>query len=372
MRRAVPMRPVRRRRSGWFAPVAVLVGMLAGAGIYELTHQRASVAKVVAAPVPAPLPATQPSAPPHVDLKALRDGSGIRLYWDRNSPVIRSATKATLYITDGNHQSVLKLDPRELSSGLVSYWPDTKEVAFRLETFGPEHSTVDYIRVVGGPSPAVATAATAQGKPAANQVEPAPKPPSPPQGDAARTEPHSEVAAARPSPFTPAPKPEVTPAGAPPASAAPATPTKTAAAPPKPAPKEFEPKITVAVEPVKPSRFGTMVGHIPLLKRLKKHQQAFVPPAPVREVRPQLDGKSRRTIDRAMAVDVRVFVTAKGKVEYAELLRGPANRNDLAALAVYTARKWEFAPARLGDEKMPGEVILHFKFSPEEASEATQ
>jgi len=50
-------------------------------------------------------------------------------------------------------------------------------------------------------------------------------------------------------------------------------------------------------------------------------------------------------------------------VEYAELLSGALDR-DLAAEAVYAARRWDFAPARMGNEAVPGEVILHFRFEP--------
>jgi hypothetical protein len=38
----------------------------------------------------------------------------------------------------------------------------------------------------------------------------------------------------------------------------------------------------------------------------------------------------------------------------------------LASAAVYAARKWIFAPAKAGEETVPGEVILHFRFAPVE------
>jgi hypothetical protein len=36
----------------------------------------------------------------------------------------------------------------------------------------------------------------------------------------------------------------------------------------------------------------------------------------------------------------------------------------LASAAVYAARKWSFTPARSGDDTVPGEVILHFTYTP--------
>jgi hypothetical protein len=36
----------------------------------------------------------------------------------------------------------------------------------------------------------------------------------------------------------------------------------------------------------------------------------------------------------------------------------------LAVAAVYAARRWDFVPARLGEEWVSSEVILHFRFAP--------
>jgi hypothetical protein len=53
---------------------------------------------------------------------------------------------------------------------------------------------------------------------------------------------------------------------------------------------------------------------------------------------------------------LRAGLTALG---YSEALSNVAESNrDLAALAVFSARRWEFVPARTGDGTVPGEVIL--------------
>jgi TonB family protein len=62
-------------------------------------------------------------------------------------------------------------------------------------------------------------------------------------------------------------------------------------------------------------------------------------------------------------VDVRVYVSETGKVEFAEA-SGGSDRQDLAAAAVYAARQWQFAPAQQGSEKVAGEAVLHFVFVP--------
>jgi TonB family protein len=123
----------------------------------------------------------------------------------------------------------------------------------------------------------------------------------------------------------------------------------------------------VVAEPVTGSRFGRVVGKIPLLRRLRKPTDTFVPPSPTHEVRPELNAENRRSLRRAVPVDVKVYVAESGKVRYAELLSdGTGERRELASAAIYAARRWDFVPARLGDENVPGEVILHFKFTPVE------
>jgi TonB family protein len=166
------------------------------------------------------------------------------------------------------------------------------------------------------------------------------------QGEAART---AEPEAARPSPFVP---PAKTPETARPP------------APPAVVPHEVEPNVSVEMEPVSSSRMGKVVSHIPFLRRLNKPAQAFVPPAPVHQVKPRLSAHEREMLTEPVRVNVRVYVTEGGKVQYVELLSSARHNRDLATAAVYAARRWEFAPAHVGSEHVPGEVILHFQFVP--------
>jgi len=72
-----------------------------------------------------------------------------------------------------------------------------------------------------------------------------------------------------------------------------------------------------------------------------------------------------QNLEHAVNIDVKVYVNQSGKVEYSEVLSKvtPDNR-DLAASAVFSARKCEFAPAHSGSETVPGEVILHYQYGP--------
>lgn len=130
--------------------------------------------------------------------------------------------------------------------------------------------------------------------------------------------------------------------------------------------------VSVVAEPIGGSRVGAVIGRIPFVRRLKKQRQTYVPPAPSHEFRPVLTVAERRLISKTVAVDVRVFVGESGKVSYAELLTNAGHHRELASAAVYAARRWDFVPAKLGQERVPGEVILHFKFSPDGPPDTTQ
>ena len=88
-----------------------------------------------------------------------------------------------------------------------------------------------------------------------------------------------------------------------------------------------------------------------------------MPPAPLRN--PGLSIPPNRNLARDVKINVKVYVNPSGKVDYSEVVsKVPETDRDLAVLAVFAARRWEFAPARDGDSAVPGEVILHYQFGP--------
>ena len=213
-------------------------------------------------------------------------------------------------------------------------------------------------------------------KPSPFAVAPVPKRKPPPARPVPAPQPETVAAVAEPAPPATPPAP---PPAAPTVTKSP-TPktTEVEAKPAAPLPNPLGPSlprgttgrhtgahVTVEAEPVAGSRLGRAVARIPLLRRLKKQPQLFVPPKPLREVRPTLTEREAAWVVRPVPVDVKVYVGENGKVEYAELLSN-GRRPELASVAVYAARRWTFAPARVGDETAPGEVILHFRFAPVE------
>jgi len=303
--------------------------------------------------------------PAHVSLDVTRDGRALRLHWDQQADALRNADHALLHILDGNHETNLNLTVNELNNGSLSYWADTPDVTFRLEVFGPGVKTDDTVRAVSG---------TAGGQPASSAAPPATRAqanawPRAQSGQSDRdpdnTDDGGTASAAaleqRPSPFQPPPKPT-----APPPLEAITTPaphpaaTSATAAPPVPSRSSVE----VSAEPVSGSRLGRLVKHVPLLRRLHK-EQGQVPPEPIHETKPVVSEAESHNLTGEVPIDVRVYVTESGSVNLAELANKPsAQHRELAEAAVLAARQWSFRPARVGEENVPSEVVLHFRFRP--------
>ncbi len=94
------------------------------------------------------------------------------------------------------------------------------------------------------------------------------------------------------------------------------------------------------------------------------HNAKFVPPTAVQQVRPRLP--SGLHLARDVQVDVRVYVDRDGKVRYAELLsNGTGENRELASLAVFTSRRWQFAPAIRDGKPVESDTILRYRFSPD-------
>ncbi len=374
-----PSSRVRRSREvpRWLVAGTALVAGLALAALLQLHSPNASRIRTASPPEP-------PVAP--VSLSVERDGRALHLFWNRDSHAVRNATRATLSIQDGSHNSRLDLEPKELRVGTVSYWPETQDVQFRLDVFSPDGDSAGAIRVLGGggapSSPAlIEAAAPLAEKPPAAPVAP-PKASTPPPAKGKRSHPivmasREAPEAPKPSPFNAVPLPKViippAPTAQPPAAIHAAAPVQQAevrsthpvAAPPPPSPRAPDPYVSVVAEPVTGSFLRRVARKIPLFGRLKKPKEAYTPPQPRHEVEPVLDTLEQRLLTSEVPVDVKVYITESGKVDYAELLSSAdGQKRAFATAAVYAARRWDFDPARVGDEKVPGEVILHFQFRP--------
>ena len=320
----------------------------------------------------------QPGLPPA--LNVTNAGNSLRLSWDRQS--FGSAGNALLWIKDGQVEQRFEFDSKQLSEGSVTYWPRTSDVTFRLELRSGGASVTESVRAIGGPSGGLAAIPA----PAAIAVEPpaAPAVQAPVvvavgetpvsvrspialrrnQNSGASRQ-HSRVFVFR--------QPEPSPAAVNSASIL-APPTIQSVvglplgdgtdllhlvSPPSQLSdgEGADSSLRVSFEPVSGSR-----RRIPLIGKLRGRSD-YVPPAVLRA--PALPNSPPRNVPHDVKIDVKVYVDPTGKVEYSEVLSKVTEANrDLAALAVFEARRWEFVPARTGDGAVPGEVVLHYQFAP--------
>jgi len=305
-----------------------------------------------------PLP-PQPKA--SLGLAVTSSGGGLRLSWDHQ--VSSHFGNAVLWIHDGTDQQRIELDSHELSQGSVAYFPRTNDVNFRLDLLSSTERLSESVRAIGV-QPSVAAV---PGPPAlASQPSPLPQqattpPRSNPTGTASRQFSRAFVV----------PKSKPAPAAPPPLADPPTT--RAAAVPPPDRSRDHLKAIVpgiesqptpfrVSVEPVTASRMERLARNIPLLGRHYRHAD-YVPPTPLHD--PGLDNLPRRNVIEDVNIDVKVFVDQAGKVDHSEVVsKVVKNDRDLAAIALLSARRWQFVPARTGEGVVPGEVILHYQFGP--------
>jgi hypothetical protein len=363
--RSVPPPALRQAKWRVSRPLWALAAgaTILAAGLYLAMHRRVSDAASV-------------RSERSLGLNVTSVENSLKLSWDHQLPP--HSGNAVLRIRDGQEEEQrLELNAKQLSEGSVVYWPRHNDVDFRFELFSPSGNVSQSVRSIGGPT-----------KPAS--VNPAPK--------TAAVEPpivpapaRKSVREKRPAPTASALKPKVQPrnrtvtaslqpartfamprrASNPPGGAAPSVPDPPGIHPvptehskevlktigPDKIPTRVDPPFRVTVEPVSGAR-----RNIPLIgKHLRRPD--YVPPAALRD--PGLSIPANRNLPKDVKINVKVYVNPSGGVDYSEVTsKVPETDRDLASLAVFAARRWEFAPAREGDSTVAGEVILHYQFGP--------
>ncbi len=120
-----------------------------------------------------------------------------------------------------------------------------------------------------------------------------------------------------------------------------------------------DPFVRIAVQPIPYSHRGLMNR---LLSR-KSAAAAFDPPRVLQELPPEIPSELRKQVRDTVPVTVKLHLDRAGRVDSAELVsHGSGRSKNLAALAVFACRKWQFSPAHLGGETVPAEVLVRFQF----------
>ena len=250
----------------WIMAVAGVV-LLALAG-WLLLHRRA--------PAPTPAPPIRAARPSAIGLSVEHDGPALRLRWNPDDPAIRATDAAVLSIVDGARQSRLELKPEDLRAGVASYWPESRDVTFRLMVDGgaageirasadarPENSA--FALQFGPEHPRENESCGAIGCAVAGGAESGEDDPPPPSMVTYFTAPAAPIAAHAVKAPIPATR-ESEPATPPPA--------RPVVRAPKPPPAvSADRQVEDAPQPKKDShsRWRRVTGRIPLLRRLGKH-----------------------------------------------------------------------------------------------------
>ncbi|MCU1261585.1 MAG: hypothetical protein JWO80_4470, partial [Bryobacterales bacterium] len=133
-----------------------------------------------------------------------------------------------------------------------------------------------------------------------------------------------------------------------------------------PAPAVRRPTADVSFQPVHRSLLGKTLHHIPLLSRLQRdhsYQDDFVPARPRRQNPLEVPPEMSRHITGDTPVDLRIKITPSGEVAETELISRNTNPA-FTALAMRTAAKWNFEPARNHNKAVSSDMVVHFRFRP--------
>ncbi len=91
------------------------------------------------------------------------------------------------------------------------------------------------------------------------------------------------------------------------------------------------------------------------------NRDAVTPGEVLTQVVPDVSQKSRNTIHGTVRVVVKVHVDASGDVSSSEVVSGASHF--FADAALKSARRWDFAPAKVDGRTVPSEWLLHFDFT---------
>jgi len=125
----------------WLQWVLGVAGILMGIAAASLTFGHRT---------PAAPPQRSSTAP--MALYVQHDGGALRLHWD---PAVH-ARSGVIWIQDSAHETRLDLNADELRSGVASYWPESREVTFRLQLDGGPASSIRASADEPPPPPAAA------------------------------------------------------------------------------------------------------------------------------------------------------------------------------------------------------------------------
>lgn len=283
-----------------------------------------------------------------IGLSVVKSGGGFHVTWNQRSLTLARAGGATLRIDEGGAERIVPLDEHQIRTGNITYYPGSDTVNIRLEP-GQQQPTsgaaVTQPAVAVVPVPVAPQAIPA--KPAsARKPKPAPKPFMTETLIARRPEGADRVQLDAPPAITPGLQPETAPVLI---------------------PERRLPQVSsahVSYEALRPKGLSKVVSKIPGLRLLQKRQyreaENFQPAKPIRRAAPAIPAGVPA---KGLAVELKIGIDEFGGVERAEVV-SKGSDGHLEDLALQSVQSWRFAPARLGEESVPSEMLLRFDFDP--------
>ena len=317
--------------------------------------------------IEAGLPGPRPPGPgPSLGLRVTNSGDGLRLSW--NHLASQRAGAGILYIRDGNEEKQYGLDVKQLSEGSIAYWPANADVNFRLELIAAGLRVTESVRAIGGPSKTPSLEFPADSSPTPPVAKPA-QAAKPVQAakplQAAKPAARATTQAKRPRTFAVPPSRHKSPTVLSASLPDPPPPQPLAVPPPAKVTSAVErpdPSFHVVAEPVSGSRLEHLASNIPLIGRRYRHSD-YVPPAPLKH--PVVADPPDQDLAQEVKIDVKVYINPAGRVDYSELIsKVPEQHRGLAQFAIFSARRWEFVPARAAGSAVQSAMILHYQFVP--------
>jgi hypothetical protein len=228
----------------------------------------------------------------------------LRLTWNRNSPVVRSANAGSLRIDDGHEPHELKLNQSQMATGSFVYVPNSNDVTFRLQVEGRKGPELtESVRILKGNQP------------------PAPEPPKAPE---------VQTAAIAPAPVAP-----------PPHKKRPRTARRV-----KASGDESE-----QVLPVMRAWPSASPG-----------DRAYRPAQPLRRIAPEVQAS---LLNKSAVVEVEVRIDDRGRVIGARQVGAdPKSGSQLPASAIAASRQWIFEPAKNRGQSVESDYKIVYRFSP--------
>jgi protein TonB len=306
--------------------------------------------------------APQDSSP--LSLRVERTSGGMLLTWNRDLPVIQSATKVVLSISDGDRRENIELDPNQVRTGSILYPPITGDVSFQMEVTDPRQSktTSESLRVLDPrPNPLAETGSTPAGT-TPKETAPA-KPAAAPTTTAAATTQAAEEAKA---PAEEAPK----------APAVPLKPFNTASLAQRLRPVTSEdlpeaPAMVRATPAASGNLTGLVTGQSAVAPPPPPSKQATSTPAPVAapggqlipaKVISRVDPEYPKLARQAGAsglVEMEATIGVDGKVKNPRVIHGNAM---LQRAAIDAVLQWRYKPAMLNGKVVESPVDIKLEF----------